>query len=174
MGGKRGACRLLPATLVIMAAVTIAGCCGGLNSLMPQDIARGGNNVSLPGQDVGRSTNSTVPLAQVTPVPTVIPAPAPTSRPAAFTFYAEGGKDHCPGETIRLYGMDTCSDAVYLFISCTKTPISGGRLKDLLKPVIDRDNTTFTRVNVSKDGSWNISGIYLAASLHCCSIYTKL
>jgi hypothetical protein len=121
---------------------------------MHQDIARGGNNVSPPGQDVGRSVNSTEPMPQYTPVPTVIPTPAPTSRPSAFTVYAEGGKDHRPGETIRLYGMDTCSDAVYLFISCTKTPISGGRLNDLQKPVVDRDNTTFTRVNVSKDGSW--------------------
>ena len=83
-----------------------------------------------------------------------MPTPSASPRPSAFTIHVEGGKDHRPGETLRFYGMDTDSDVVYLYLSCTKAPIYGGRLEDPQKPVIDRDAATFTLVNVSEEGSW--------------------
>lgn len=152
MGGKRGVCWPFPVVFVILAVVMIAGCICGLNSAAPQAIDKGDPNVSSPGLATQRSISPTEPLALDAPGPSMVPAPTPL--PSAFTVYAEGGKDHRPGETLRLYGTDTYSDAVYLYLSCTKAPICGGRLDDLQKPVVDLDNTTFTRVNVSQDCSW--------------------
>ncbi len=154
MGGKRGGRWLFPVMILFLAAVTITVCICGLNSLSPENIDKGDYNVSSSGQDSREIIDSPVPLAQDTPDPTMRPTPTPSPRPSAFTIYAEGGKDHRPGETLRLYGMDTYSDVVYLYLSCTKAPICGGCLDDLQKPVVDRDAATFTRVNVSEDGSW--------------------
>lgn len=156
MDGDRCACRLFLATIMIIAVMAITGCICGLDSPAPYDTGKGDYNVSSPGQDVPGSVNLTEPPAQDTSDATVtpMPAPTPTPRPSAFTIYAEGGRDHQPGETMRLYGMDTYSDAVYLFVSCTNAPICGGCLDNVQTPVIDRDAATFTRVNVSEDGSW--------------------
>jgi hypothetical protein len=158
MGGIKGACLTFMMAFMIVAAMTIAGCICGLDSLTPQDINKGERNISSPDTADGRSINPTEPVAGGTPGPALKsdppPSPTPTSRPSSFTVYAEGGKDHRPGESLRLYGTDTYSDVVYLFISGVDAPISGGRLKDLEKPVNDLDATSFTRVNVSEDGSW--------------------
>lgn len=35
-----------------------------------------------------------------------------------------------------------------------QAPINGGRLENVLMPVMDGDPATFTRVNVSDDGCW--------------------
>jgi hypothetical protein len=158
MGGKRGVCMPFLAAFMIIAAMTIAGCICGLDSLVPQDISKAGHNVSSLDQADGRSISSTAPVVRDTPYPTLMSAPAPaltpSPGPSSFTVYAEGGKDHRPGETLRLYGTDTYSDAVYLFVSCMGAPISGGRLNDTRKPVVDMNAATFARVNVSEDGSW--------------------
>ncbi len=119
-------------------------------------------SLSSPGQPaIDNSTQSGDPAVPdsyhdvvTTALATPAPGPTTTPRPSAFTISVGGGKDHRPGETLRLYGMDTYSDAVYLFISCMKAPISGGRLENIRKPVVDLDAATFTRVNVSEDGSW--------------------
>lgn len=153
MGGKRGD-RWLFLIFMFMAAVTITVCICGRDFLTPQDVGRGDYNVSLPGPDNHESIDTTQPLVQDAPGPTVKPSPVPSPRPSAFTIHADGGKDHRPGETLRFYGMDTASDVVYLYLSCMVAPIYGGRMEDMQKPVIDRDAATFTRVNVSEDGSW--------------------
>lgn len=154
MGRKRGGYRLIPILILFLAAVTITVCIYGLNSLSRQNIDKGDYNVSSSVPDGREILDSPAPLAQVTLDPTMRPIPTPSPRPSAFTIYAEGGKDHQAGETLRFYGTDTYSDVVYLYLSCMKSPISGGRLEDLQKPVVDRDAASFTRVNVSDDGSW--------------------
>lgn len=155
MGGNRGTCwPFLVMIIIILAVVTLTGCICGLNSLAPQNVGKGDYYVSSPGQYDHGSINTTMPLAQDTSDPTIMPIPTPTPRPSAFTIYAEGGKDHLPGETLRLYGMDTFSGIVYLYISSTNAPICGGCLYDVRTPVVDSDPATFTQVNVSEDGSW--------------------
>ena len=77
--------------------------------------------------------------------------------PQAFSISVEGGKDHRPGETLRIHGVDTYSDILYLFVSGTMAPLDGGRLDNARKPVVDGDHTTFVLVNVSADGSWAYS-----------------
>jgi hypothetical protein len=137
---------------VIIACSLACGCVCGLSS--PGQPGAGNNtgpgNLTVPGSNPGASTPGAGPAVLATPTP----GPAPDSRQSAFTINVGGGKDHRPGETLRLYGMDTYSDAVYLFISGMKAPISGGRLENMQKPVADLDAATFTRVNVSEDGSW--------------------
>jgi hypothetical protein len=154
MGGKRGAGWFFLLMTLILVVVIFAGCICGLNSLAPQNIGNDDYNVSSSGPKNRESIGSPVLGAQDTHEPTITPTPAPTPRPSAFTIYAEGGKDHRHGETLRFYGMDTCSDVVYLFISGTNAPICGGCLENIRTPVIDSDPATFTRVNVSEDGSW--------------------
>jgi hypothetical protein len=136
--------------------MTITGCICGFDSLTPHDITKAERNVSSPDTADGGSIGPTEPVARGTPGPTILfpPVATPTPRPSSFTVYAEGGKDHRPGETLRLYGTDTYSDVVYLFISGMNAPISGGRLNDTQKPVVDGNAATFARANVSEDGSW--------------------
>jgi hypothetical protein len=153
MGGKRGVCWPFLLTIV-MAVMAFTGCICGPLSPAPHDIGGGYTNVSSPDLESPGIQNSTGPLAQDMPDATGTPTPAPTPRPSAFTVYVDGGKDHRPGETLRLYGMDTYSDTVYLFVSGTNAPIGGGCLDDVQKPVTDRDAVTFTRADVSEDGSW--------------------
>jgi hypothetical protein len=61
---------------------------------------------------------------------------------------------HKAGETLHLYGENTVSDTVYLFVNGLGAPIAGGNLSDLRKPVIDQSPETFTAVKVRPDGSW--------------------
>jgi hypothetical protein len=154
MGGKRGGRWHFLLLILFMTVVAITVCIYGLNYLSHQNTGKGDNNVSSSGRDAREIIDSPVPGAQETPDPTLRPTSSPTPRPSAFTIYAEGGKDHRPGETLRFYGMDTYSDVLYLYLSCMNAPIYGGRLDDPQKPVVDRDAATFTRVNVSEDGSW--------------------
>jgi hypothetical protein len=139
---------------MILAMVMIAGCLCGLNSPLLQDTGKGDYNVSPSGPDNPGNINSTEPVPPATPADTVMPTPSPTPRPSAFTISVEGGKDHQPGDTVRIYGVDTYSAVLYLLVSGTKTPISGGSLDNLQMSVVDGDADTFTRVNVNEDGSW--------------------
>jgi hypothetical protein len=154
MGEKRGGRWLFLIIIMFVAAVMIAICIYGLHSTSPPNIDKGDYNISSSGPDSHEIIGSPEPLAQDSPDPTMKPTPSPSPRPSAFTIYVEGGKDHRPGETLRFYGMDTYSDVLYLYLSCTKAPIDGGRLDNPQKPVVDRDAATFSRVNVSEDGSW--------------------
>jgi hypothetical protein len=153
MGSKRGADWLLLLALMIMAAVIVVGYIYGLNFPALQNIGKYGYNVSSHDPVTAGSIHVTEALPQDLADPAGTPSPSP--RPSAFTISVEGGKDHRPGETLHIYGMDTYSDAVFLYLSCTKAPVTGGCLGDIQKPVVDRDGATFTRVNVSKDGSWD-------------------
>jgi hypothetical protein len=153
MGGKRGG-RWLFLMIVFVAVLAITFWTYGLDSRSPQNVGRGDNNVSLPGPDNGERMDTTGPLAQVTPDPTMLPTPSASPSPSAFTIHVEGGKDHRPGDILRFYGIDTDSDVLYLYLSATMAPIYGGRMEDPKKPVVDREAATFTPVNVSEDGSW--------------------
>jgi hypothetical protein len=129
--------------------------CGCICGLSPQEHHAGGNDDQSSGIDspeTGSVASVNMSESNGRASPTI--SPVPTSRPPDFTMSAEGGMDHRPGERVRFYGIDTCSDVVYLFVSCTGAPICGGSLDDPKVPIIDRDTATFTRVNVSEDGSW--------------------
>jgi hypothetical protein len=137
--------------LLVIAGSLTGGCICGLSR--PGQPVTGDNKTGdmiLPGENPAVST----PLPDVTVQATSTPEPAPYRRPPEFTVHAAGGKDHGQGETIRIYGVDTYSDVVYLFVSCMMAPVGGGRIDNVRLPVIDGDPATFVKVSVDDNGNW--------------------
>ena len=156
MVSSRDVCRLaaLLSSVVIVAAT--AGCLYGTEPSAPHPAGQNpaadrGNDVGFPAVD----TPGPTPLNNSTPTPSPTPVPTPAPRPAEFTVHVEGGKDHKQGETLHLYGTDTSSGVVYLFVTGTLMPIQGGSLADPGTPVVDQEAGTFVRVNVSENGTWS-------------------
>lgn len=155
MGGKRDACWPFLAIIMLAAMVTMTGCLCGSNSHTVQEAGNADDHATSTDTYNSGSIDSSVPVPSVTPAITVTPMTPPTPRPSAFTISVEGGKDHQPGETVRIYGVDTYSAVLYLFVSGMMAPLDGGQLDDAREPVIDGDPATFAMVNVSADGSWD-------------------
>ncbi|MBT8507417.1 hypothetical protein AZH53_03105 [Methanomicrobiaceae archaeon CYW5] len=59
------------------------------------------------------------------------------------------------GDLIFLSGTNTASDYVYLSIIGPNLPENGGSLTNPQISVVDSDPTTFTRVQVDSDGTWD-------------------
>lgn len=143
--------RLCGILLLVIAGSLTCGCiCGFSQPGQPVtgDIKAGDMAVPVENPDAG------TPRPEVSDFAISTPGPTPYRRPAEFTVHADGGKDHEQGETIRIYGVDTYSDVVYLFVSCMMAPVNGGRIDDVKLPVVDGDVKTFTKINVRQDGTW--------------------
>jgi hypothetical protein len=137
--------------LIVIAGSLACGCICGFSQ--PGQPVIGDNKTGdlvMPVENPGTGTLR----PEVTGIAISTPGPTPCRRPAEFTVHADGGKDHEQGETIRIYGVDTYSDTVYLFVSCMMAPVNGGRTDNVKLPVVDGDVKTFTRINVSEDGAW--------------------
>lgn len=147
MGGTSYAYRLIVfAILILLVAVTV-GCICSKGTAGPTVVK---NELNSSPDDVTPGNSADKKPAN----PVIAGLSSPTPRPPDFSLAIEGGKDHKPGKPLRLYGVNTYSDKVYLFVSGTNAPISGGRLNDTSIQVVDQSPGTFTEVNVEADGSW--------------------
>jgi trimeric autotransporter adhesin len=77
-----------------------------------------------------------------------------TIRKGAVTIVAAGDQNYNFGEKIQLFGTNSESSNVYLFITGPNLPSDGARLTNPSTPIIDGLPNTFESVDVQGDRTW--------------------